>query len=72
MNAQECIFCDGPATRRKPDQDRNLYEYDCPRCGQYATGFPGTLVWPNATAAERNAEIAFIHAENKAKRRPLI
>jgi len=72
MSLHPCILCGATAERRDPDDDRRLYEYDCPDCGQYATAHAGTLFWPMALDSDRQAQIVAIKRENGAGRRPVI
>ena len=72
MSQHPCILCGATADRRDPDADRQLYEYDCPDCGQYATGHAGTLFWPMALASDRQVQIVAIKKTNAAGRRPVI
>jgi hypothetical protein len=56
----------------RPDPDRDLYEYECPDCGQYAAKHAGTLIWPMALDSDRHAQIAAVKRENAAGRRLMI
>ena len=72
MSSHPCILCGATADRRQPDPDRDLFEYDCPDCGQYAAHHAGMLIWPIAPDSDRQTQIAAIKRENSAGRRPLI
>ena len=72
MSQHPCILCAATAERRRPDSDRDHYEYDCPDCGRYATNHAGTLTWPMALDSDRQEQIRAIRKENAAGRRPMI
>jgi predicted RNA-binding Zn-ribbon protein involved in translation (DUF1610 family) len=72
VSSHPCILCGATADRRRPDPDHDLYEYDCPDCGQYAARHAGVLFWPMALDSDRRAQIVAIKQENRNGRRPMI
>ena len=72
MSQDACILCDKPATRRKPDPDRDVFEFDCRDCGRYAAGQAKILLWPTLSEAERRAQRALVKDENAKGIRPLL